>query len=567
MKKLLALLLAVIMVLGLVACVQEQKPTDPPKTTAGNNDKPTDGTTTGSTDDGAYFPLKEKKTLTIAVQNTTGFDNLAKGLEANVLWQDLLEQTNVEIKWVGWTKDTLQAMFANNEMGDIVLCGGSGMDNSFNDLAGQGVIAVLNDYVDDPEIVPNITATMWAECPEARGTFTAADGNLYVMGTYNMDRNAFVEGYLWVYKPWLDKAGLNPPTNREELETIMEYFATHDMNENGKDDEIPLWFAQQCNNGIESWLGMYGLPTKDGTFENYVVLEGDTDQVAFIPQMDEWKDFIKLFNEWWDAGYLPEEMFTMDYNTSYTHYNKNYTSTVEVGIMYTSASGVSSYYVDKGGQYVCFEPFPLGDADVRWYIHPGYMGSKTSWCVPEASENKELAVRFMDLLYNAENSVRYQYGEPDSVWRETFEDGTFYANTVSNDLAEKVMFTEKNSLKYLVSHFPSSSGNYLYEMRQFTTEEQNVRANYYTYEKYLNKNVWPRPYTLAEDQTRLGELRTDIFNLVNEKRAEWITGRADIDAEWEDFQQDLLDAGIEEFIDIMQSAYDVWYEGYSKFMD
>ena len=562
MKKLLALLLAVIMVLGLVACVQEQKPTDPPKqTTAGNNDNPTDGTTAGSEDDGAYFPLKEQETLTVAINSAEGFDNLNKALEANALWQDILEKTNVKIEFVGWTPETIQAMFANDEMGDIVICGGSGQDNLFNNLAGQGVIKVLDEYVDNPEIVPTITATMWAECPEARGTFTAADGNLYVMGTYNMDRNAYVEGYIWVYKPWLEASGVKAITDLESMEKYLDYIAKNDCNGNNQDDEIPLFFGQKVNNGIESFLGLYGLPTKDGTFENYVTLEDGTDNVLFIPQLDAWKDFIKLFNKWWEAGYLYDQMFTADYNESYTAWRAEYTDVQKIGMIYANAN--NALKLVDAANWICIEPFPLSEAPVRWYIHPGYMGSKTCWCVPEASEKAELAVRFMDLFYDQEVVVRKLHGEPDSPWRTTFEDGTFYTQAVGNDLADKIKYTDNNSLEQLINQWPEPCGNGYYEKRIWTTEEEAVRVNYGTYEQYLNKTVWPRPYTKAEDQTRLGELRTDIFNLVNEKRAAWITGRSDIDAEWDDFQADLEAAGIEEFVEIMQGAYDVWYEGYA----
>ena len=91
-----------------------------------------------------------------------------------------------------------------------------------------------------------------------------------------------------------------------------------------------------------------------------------------------------------------------------------------------------------------------------------------------------------------------------------------------------------------------------------------IMDKYDMYEEYLNQDVWPRPYTASEDQDRLKELRTDIFNLVNEKRADWITGKSDIDAEWDQFQADLITAGIDEFVEIMQSAYDFWYDNYSK---
>ena len=78
------------------------------------------------------------------------------------------------------------------------------------------------------------------------------------------------------------------------------------------------------------------------------------------------------------------------------------------------------------------------------------------------------------------------------------------------------------------------------------------------YEEYLTDEPWPRPYFSGESSTRLAELRTDIFTTLNLKRAEWVTGVSDIDAEYDAFVEDMKKMGIEEFIAIMQDAYDAY---------
>ncbi len=566
MKKLIALLLALVLVLGLVACAPAAD--DDGTTTTAPVDNTTaggDNTTAGGDVQTSYFPLAEETTLKVAinVENSSyGLDEIAEGMSHNVLMNEILEMTNVKIELIGWTKDTITAMFANDEMGDLILCGGSGYDNLFNGFAGEGVLAALNDYVDDPEVVPNITATMWTECPEARATFTHPSGNLYCMGSYSTDRVAYLEGSIFVYGPWYEKwmedtdnTGI---TCLEEYEDYMDYVTSNDLNGNGKEDEIGVYFGQNVNNGIESFLGMYGLPTKDGTYENYVTLLEGTTEAAFIPQMDEWKDFLKMIAKWWQNGWIHEGMFTDTWSDYGYVYSTNKTDTVQVGSCYGKSFGS---WVD-GTNYVCIPPFQLSDAAIRWYIHPGYMGSKSAWAVPAASENVELAVRFMDLFYTTDSSLRMQWGEEGSAWRVTLADGTFYVNTVSNNLASDLYNTEGNTLSQFIN-LPKITTSELKDLKQRTEADELTYAAWDMYEEYLNQDVWPRPYTPADDQTRLTELRTDIFGLVNEKRADWITGKSDIDAEWDQFQEDLITAGIEEFLEIMQNAYDIWYENYS----
>ena len=54
----------------------------------------------------------------------------------------------------------------------------------------------------------------------------------------------------------------------------------------------------------------------------------------------------------------------------------------------------------------------------------------------------------------------------------------------------------------------------------------------------------------------LGELRTDIFSLVNQKKADWITGNGDIEAEWDAYCEQLKKMNLDELVQLMQDAYD-----------
>ena len=84
----------------------------------------------------------------------------------------------------------------------------------------------------------------------------------------------------------------------------------------------------------------------------------------------------------------------------------------------------------------------------------------------------------------------------------------------------------------------------------------NTQAAYDVYKDYLNDEIWPRPYFGSDVSTRLGELRTDIFSLVNQKKADWITGNSDINAEWDAYCASLEKMGVAELVELMQGAYD-----------
>ncbi len=554
MKKLFALMLAAVMVLGLFACAPAGGPGNDPNNPNNPNSDSVEVDLTP-----IVFPLAEQQTLRIAIEATEGLDDLNRKLASNVFWQDILAQTNIKVEFKSWNQDNVAALFQTGDMGDLIINGGSGKDTLFMGFAAQNMLLPIEQYVDSKDIMPNANKYMFDEIPEARAAFTAADGHIYAMGSYTMDRSNFVEGYMWINKAWLDQANMDVPETFEEFEAALYYFATHDMNGNGKEDEIPLWASNPANYGIENYLGMWGIGTKDGTFENYVRLNGDT--VEFVPALDIWKDFIKKMNEWFEAGILYEGVFTDQTQVAKEKWVSTSQGVVRCGVLLAA----NQAEIRNGEQYVCLTPFKAQENvdRVRWYINPNYMGSKNVFSVPKGSSNPKLACAFMDLFYTPENTIRALHGEADSIWRETNADGTFKVLMPSLEAQEEVKFGSGNCFdKVTWGHinFPYAKGEEYYRLFQWSEATASTRNAYAQYEDagVINNQVWPRPYFTDDGNEALLELRADIFKLVENKRAQWIQGTKDIDAEWEDFLDDLDASEIDELVDAMQEAYDAW---------
>ena len=559
MKKLFALLLASVMVLGLFACA----PAGGPSGSGSGSGSGTGGDEVEVDLTPIVFPLAEQQTLRIAIEASEGLDDLNRKLSTNVLWQDILQKTNVKVEFKNWNENNVAALFQTGDMGDLIINGGSGKDTLFMGFVAQGLLLPIEQYVDSKDIMPNAHKYMFDELPEARGKFTAADGHIYAMGAYDSERSRYVENYMWINKAWLDQANLPVPTNFEEFETALYYFATHDMNGNGKDDdEIALWASNPANYGIENYLGMWGIATKDGTYENYAYLNDGV--VEFVPTLDIWKDFVKKMNEWFEAGILYEGVFTDQTAVATEKWKATTNGEVRCGVVLSN----NQAEIRGGEQYVCLTPFKAQEnvEEVRWYINPNYMGSKNIFSVPKGSSNPKLACAFMDLFYAPDVTIRNLHGEADSIWRETDADGSFKVLMPSTDDQDAVKLTTGNCFNKLTwgnINFPYAKSSGYYELFQWS--EANI-ATLNAYNRYndagvINNQVWPRPYFTDAGNEVLLELRAEIFKLVEKKRAEWIHGVKDIDAEWEDFQDDLEASDIEELVDAMQEAYDVWKAG------
>lgn len=545
-KKIIATLLATSMTLGLVACGSGEgsKVEEKPSTETKENVK-TDET-------GVTFPLEEEVTFNLMVVSN-GQDMEAQ-LEKCEWWQDLYEQTNVKIELTVLpaenTMTTLNAMFMTGDEGDAIVARFI-KDNELSELTKNGLLLPLNEYVDDAELMPNFNERILAESPGTKGVITSPDGKIYAMPEYNALQGSYLESPMWINKAWLDQLDLEIPNSLETLEAALAAFRDNDMNGNGKkDDEIPFLIQNgNSSSHFEAFMGLYGIPTKDGTYENYVFLEDG--KVVFAPQTEEFKDAIVQLNDWYEKGLIWEEAFTA---TNETFVAKTNGTECVVGLVQAKNPPLSN-----PADYVQLEPFAVDGYETKWYVHPGIMGVKTRFCVTRSCENADILMAWLDQFYAIENTIRTMYGEEEDG-RYSVKDGKYVLNTMTAD--QTAALSEKApTLGEILILIPKAytAIDYAEKMVMNDTQKQQ-QESYELYEPYLNDEVWPRPYLSDKVTTRLAELRTDIFNTVSQKKAAWITGASDINADWEEFNKSLEKMGIDEFVSLMQESYDVYME-------
>lgn len=70
-------------------------------------------------------------------------------------------------------------------------------------------------------------------------------------------------------------------------------------------------------------------------------------------------------------------------------------------------------------------------------------------------------------------------------------------------------------------------------------------------------NVWPRPYSTAEEAEELAYLWPDIKTVITKYETGFISGKIELnDDNWQDFQDELVDAGSEDLIAVLQGMWD-----------
>ena len=552
MKKLFALLLAVVMVMGLVACTTTPADNDTTPNDPVDKDPVTEKVT-------VTFPLEEE--VTFKVVSTTYQDMaVTEGLANNKLWNEIYEKTNVKIEfnWITAAQkaDRLQQLQNHinaGTVGDAVLC--TFMDDaSISSMVANDQILAITEYVDNAELMPNLHKNVFGSEPGIRGNWTFPDGEVYVLGQYT---GGFSTDAMWyINKAWLDKAQMEIPTTWEQLEAVLKYFNENDMNENGKDDEIPLMVHTTQNYSLPShWMGCWGISCKDSTTDSYCYIEDDGETVGYVPMTENWKAMVTKFKEWADAGILYDgwEKDTAAVRELYRGEGDSL-----VGIM-TYDQGKTS--MRNADDYVMFCPPAAPGYELEIYNHPAlkYGGKNIAFLMKDC-KNPEILLAWLDLFYDDEVSVRNKYGEFDSVYVKLDENGKV-AEYVTPDANWWEGNKRTNSSLHHWLDLPYCYTKNTYENIFSPSVSAATEELREMYGEYANPTPWPRPYFSADDSTLVAEVRADINTLTGEWYANFVTGKKSIENDWDEWLDALDRAGIEQYLEGHQNAYDNWLSG------
>ena len=549
--RVLTALLVLLMIMSMAACAQNTEQPAQVETEKEQTETPAVEPAAENTD--ISFPLAEEVSFDIMVK----YDgDLEAELAKCAWWQRLYEETNVKVNFITMpsenTMGVLNAMFAAEEEGDAILGGSIINESNLSLMAANGLLLPMNAYIDDPEIMPNFNERVLAESPSTKGLITAPDGNIYSLPKYKAIEGNYLESPIWINKVWLDKAGLAVPTTIEELEAALIAFRDGDMNDNGDTtDEIPyLVRSADSAKHFEAILGLWGIATKDNANDNYVYVKDG--KVIFAPTSEAYKDAMITLNRWYEEGLIWSEAFTANDETL----TAKFTSETPLFGMITTGN-LPAAIID---QYVVIEPVAVDGYEANWFTHPGILGTKGMFSLTRSCENPEILMKWIDLFYTFDNTVAINYGEEaDGRW--SLSNGKLFIESLGQEDKDR-RAAEAPEFNSLILNPPSAFTSDDYANRIELSEGDLVKQqNYEIYKNVMTDEIWPRPYISEEDVTRLSELRTDIFNTVSLKKAEWITGESDVETDWDAYVSSLDKMGVAEFVDILQRNYDNFMAG------
>lgn len=573
MKKALALLLSVIMLMALLVACQPAGDTGKP---ASDDKGATDTTpsTPATTDDGEWIPsdyggvpvskpgvlpiVKEPVQLRIMIaqhSNIEDYDN-------NKLTKHLEAKTGVDIVWIIVPEQDVQqrvnlVLASQVDLPDVfMITPNAGISNEVvSDMADQGVFLRLDEMI---EKHGHWYKQRRQEDPLLEQMLKLPDGHEYTIPKVVLSEPNAMSRRAWINQKWLDNLGLKTPTTTDELINVLRAFKNNDPNQNNKKDEIAFMGS---TNGWSTWPEEYILNSfliYKRSFPYY--LENGKVQASY--DKDAYREGLKYLHQLCAVeGLLDPATYTQD-NAQLQQLFDN----EEVALVGLAVGGGTFIWAPMDGERVKeYNPLaPLKGPQGVQYTYYDPFGSYylNEWIITSACKNPEVAFKFADYMYSREISMWNRLGEPGVDYRIP-EAGEIGVDGKPATYEPILPWGQINSARWdeigpTYNDFDNNGvkGDDPYELQLYLW---TATEKYYApYKPPLDMLINSKIYFVPDQARRLSEIRTDLDTYVKNSLAEFVTGVRDPndDKQWQDYLNELKKLGYEEYISIYQARLD-----------
>lgn len=389
MKKSLSLVLVLAMLLSLVGVFAQEKSAAPdPKS--------------------IMEGVKLEKSSTLWFENPieiTGmgvhFNNYITEFDGAYFFPAIQQKTNAKVAINWFVRDgfgtQVATTLASGKLPDIMGAEGYGVMK----LVDEGAIVPLDEYID---LIPNVVAAVG----EGRMMdWRQADGHIYTIPTV-----VDVPGSqsLMIRKDWLDKVGLQMPTNWEEWLTVWRAFRDNDLNGNGDaTDEIPLALEMgpTGERSLASLLNAFGIRASADT--QFCLLDDGT--YTMVYEHPRYPEFLAAVQELYKEGLLDREFTMRKQAELFTAMDSNLVGTA---MTWAERARISTYALRESGapeaMWECIAPIkgPHGDQMTQ-----ERKAVTSVWCITKAAKDAgkvEDILKLFNWHYSPEGLELYNYG-------------------------------------------------------------------------------------------------------------------------------------------------------------
>jgi len=565
-KKKIVSLVSVLLVMFLVLSACSTADTDKPAETNKQDgaDQPAESAPQegGSDSDGILNELgmepivKEPYTLTIGIPQNTNVENY----DTNHYTQLLEKKSGIDIKF-----ELFPAKDAKQKLA-VMISGGSALPDivslvGLTDLevysyGSQGYFLPLNDYFKNSSHYFKLAVEEHG-LDTLLNDVTSADGNIYTVPLYHPEYGNEWDHRAWINKTWLEALDLDMPTTTDEYYEVLKAFKEKDPNGNGKADEIP--FIGDIN-GWNSQPQKFFMNAFIYYNDSYNYLLVDNGKIDTGANKDEWKQGLEYLNKLYSDGLISPLTFTQD-RAQLQQVIEN----PDAQIIGSVASGsMSMYQTDSKRKEDMTHLPPLTGPDGVCWSTKRYQGPQNASYVTKDAKDPEVAFRLLDLMCETELSVTSRFGEFEKDWKFAteadkgtglYEDMGIPATIlVINNHWGQPQNAEWADSQAAIRPYKYGIGGMTWDGNPYDSQYMTAQAVPFYIDKAPEEVILKVPFT-TEENDRISEILNSLKTYIDESTQRFIVGDMPF-SEWDNYVSELNNIGLEEYLEVVQQAYD-----------
>ena len=468
------------------------------------------------------------------VLNSVGFDDYSQ----NPTWQYAQEATGVDLEWVplapGSSGDTMSLWIASGEMPDItgVFQYSDGQDAAVE----QDLIVTLDGQ---EEHYPDFLAML--ESNEEFHQQSLSESGLLHCFTLMTDIPRRKDAGMMIRQDWLDELGMDIPETIDELTAVLHAF---------KDNYgagIGLYSGMATD--TYSLCNAYGIAAFNMFEKFWYQVDGDVRMGMIQP---EYKEYLTLLHGWYEDGLIDEELMMqmgMAMNGEVDQINGS-----KIGVWYGWVDSIPAWTNTIGGNAkISAMPDPVlkkGDV-LKLGGNTGSVKGDESFYITTSCAEPEKAMEFMNWFYTEDGILAANYGVEGVTFEYNAEGQPEFTDLIiHNELGlPAVNATQAYAIYSIGTYQYVERYDIMYseeELNAFNVIEEHKTAEY----DYSDKI----PMTGDETATYYS-IMSDIDTYLATAVLSFVTGDRSLD-EFDDYVAEIKAMNVDEAIAIKQAAYD-----------
>jgi putative aldouronate transport system substrate-binding protein len=518
------------------------------------------------------FPIvKNKETINVMLAQTRNEFNA----ETNWMTKFYEDKTNVHVNWtivpVAQYKEKVNLALASDEALDVIIAGGHTQTMfSMTDIlkfAEQQLILPIHGLIETDSVY---TKQRLNELEGWRDVITLPDGGIYNFPSANDCLHCQYYEKMWVNLEFLKNLNLKIPTTTDEFRDMLIAFRDRDANGNGDPrDEIPLMGATD-NFGTKVSSYLMNAFTFDNGLDRVYLKNG---KVAASFLQPEYQEGLRYLNQLYRENLVSKDSFTQN-RTNRARLNSGKYESIIGCIPNNHHGDLGTREPGQPVRWIDYEPIPplkgpRGTQITRYSYYDKFQTERASAFIPASSRNPALIVRWLDWFLSEEGTMTLIFGEKGNAWVDadlgaTGPDGR-PAKYKTVSMQPTHPYYNNFNWDQLFPNFRTEN----FRLTQQTPEDMRspdgqgaerllyvkTKENYVPYGQDV-KDILPPLYYSAADVSEVASLTTNINTYVEESIAKFVVGDMNINTEWNTFQNNLRNLGVDRYLEIIQKTYD-----------